>query len=559
MVAILKLWWVSQATAPFIFNDEYVYKAASQAIFQGQGYFIDRQLVTVYPPLYSIVIAPAFLAGPAFYQWILRINVGLSTLTLIPIWLFAKRWLPRRERWLCILIAAADPFQWVSVRTVLSVNLFLPLILWACYLLSLDSRRGIWRHIALGVVLGLAGLTQHIAPALWPFALLLWWRQPWLLGIVQQTAEFKRQRTQAILLVSVGLVLSYGPWLRYALANEASLPAAFGLSLLDNHRLVLDWTNLLTRIAVWLTLTLAAIILVNGVFLQGLAAQIALLRRRAYRRDRYSLALFVGGTVVFGAVGLLYSFPGNLAQNIVTEQYYIYLVPLLPVIAFRAFSQYRKFHPNQRASLAIDSAMVAGLLVFVAGQLVRHSPADYFQIHETTYSYALARPIASLWGIDLVFIVLALLVIHIVVIYRWPQQAALVMCLGVMALYGAMDFRIISVLPTLQSGGNHSQALADALLTAEAEQPTPTPIPVYLDAKLNWPPGTEAGFVKPIRFWNVPLDSFTIQIATRADVSAIANNGLWLTKEPLSDQPFKVYSVARTQFYIYRLPLASTP
>lgn len=550
----LRAIWVNQAAGPFVFRDEFIYKAASESIFQGNGYFVDQKLVTVFPPLYSILITPAFWAGAAFYTWILFVNAALSASALVPVWLFAKQWLPRWQSWLCVLLLAVNPAQWVSTRIIESDNLFLPLFLWGCYLLCLDSRRGVWRHLLLGIVLGLGGLTQHPTLAVWPFALLLWWRQPWLLGTALASPEFKQQRRQAIGLAVIGLALSYTPWLWYVLAHGSSVQTAIGLTLLDDQRLTLNTTNLLTRTGLWFMYSIVALVLVNGVLLHGLTAQIALLRRRfAYRRDTYLATLIIGGILTFFGVGLLYSVLGNLAQNIVTEHYYGYFAPLLPVVALRVFSRLRKFHPNQRASLAIDSAMAAGIPIVIAWQLVRNSAPDYFQIHEATSSYALARPIGSLWQLDLVFLVLVALVVSIAALYRWPKQIALIVTLGAAAIYAAMILRIGTVLPEVQSAANHGHTLATEIQYALNDGDPPRPVAIYLDGKY-WPSAAPFGLIYPIRFWDVPADAFTLQLATRDQIANVPS-GFWLTGTHLSDSPLTSYQVARAMLYLYRLPL----
>ncbi|MDD4734563.1 MAG: hypothetical protein PHP44_00500 [Kiritimatiellae bacterium] len=87
----VKLWTAIIYNGPILFFDELLYK--QNALYMLKGQYANAH----YPPLYSIFLLPAFLAGPRFYLWMKVINVFISMFTAWPAFLLARRFLSKEK------------------------------------------------------------------------------------------------------------------------------------------------------------------------------------------------------------------------------------------------------------------------------------------------------------------------------------------------------------------------------------------------------------------------------------------------------------------------------
>ncbi len=123
ILVVVKCVWVARAEGPVVFGDENPYKTLAQSLALGHGYTIGGAFFYGYPPLYPLVLTPAFLFQD-WYGWLLRINVLVSSAVVFPIWWIARQFLPRRESWMAVLLGSITPFHWITTRIVMSENLF---------------------------------------------------------------------------------------------------------------------------------------------------------------------------------------------------------------------------------------------------------------------------------------------------------------------------------------------------------------------------------------------------------------------------------------------------
>ena len=116
------------ASGPTTFGDEYLYVANARAMLGGAERYTPH-----YPPLYSVVLAPAMLFGEHFSEALLVINTVVSSLVLVPMWLLARRLVT--PLWtLCLLFAASLlPLQFVYGQLILSENVFCTTFLFSVY------------------------------------------------------------------------------------------------------------------------------------------------------------------------------------------------------------------------------------------------------------------------------------------------------------------------------------------------------------------------------------------------------------------------------------------
>src|SRR3990172_1544565 len=89
----------SIAIGPRILSDELIYRIDAEKIFHGELFS-----TTHYPPFYPLLLSVAFFSKAHWYEWMLYINVLLSSLILIPVWLISLRFLPRAASFAVVLV-----------------------------------------------------------------------------------------------------------------------------------------------------------------------------------------------------------------------------------------------------------------------------------------------------------------------------------------------------------------------------------------------------------------------------------------------------------------------
>ena len=139
---------------PTMFSDEYVYFKTAHDFFFG-----NTIASSVYPPLYSILISPAFLAGNGYsaYFFAKVINAFLTTAVIFPSFFIARGFLNSKKSVLVSILVAFIPSHFVSSFSIMSENLFYLLFLVSFYFIYKTIRQ---KSFAWGVAAGLlAGLT----------------------------------------------------------------------------------------------------------------------------------------------------------------------------------------------------------------------------------------------------------------------------------------------------------------------------------------------------------------------------------------------------------------
>ena len=154
------------------------------------------------PPGYPVVLAAAYeVTGQRFTAGRLA-NVLLGTIAVLLLYALVTRlWDRRAALWVAAAAAVAPPLVWLSA-TLLSENLFVPLVLATALCVALQRERGgLPLAAAAGALLGLAVLTRSNALVL---------ALPVVLGLAHGTARRHRLAAPAVALAA--LVVALVPW-----------------------------------------------------------------------------------------------------------------------------------------------------------------------------------------------------------------------------------------------------------------------------------------------------------------------------------------------------------
>ena len=115
--------------SPMMFADDYNYMKMAESFFEG-GKFIKLGIDT-YPPLYPIALSISYIFKDMRISFFLMkiINVLVSSLIIIPAWLFAKEFLTQKRAFWCTILVSLLPISFAFSPYIMSENLFLPIFL----------------------------------------------------------------------------------------------------------------------------------------------------------------------------------------------------------------------------------------------------------------------------------------------------------------------------------------------------------------------------------------------------------------------------------------------
>jgi hypothetical protein len=214
-----KVYWVWNSPGPWLFFDEYYYKQASYNLFFLGKYYVDGGLFTQYPPLYSLIIAPAFLFGDNWYKAILIINSIVSSISVFFIYSISRKFLSKTDSIICVILCAILPYNLIFTRMVMSENLFVPLFLSAFIEFFVDEAQGSkWRLLANGILLGLCFLTKYLFLFFIPIFVIADLLS-YLLDKNFRGHRHIREMFSRIIYIGIGFLLTLTPWYIYCISN----------------------------------------------------------------------------------------------------------------------------------------------------------------------------------------------------------------------------------------------------------------------------------------------------------------------------------------------------
>lgn len=171
---LVKLPVILNNNEPVVFGDELIYKEFAFAIFSGVSYHSIH-----YPPLYSLILAPAFWGGNHFYLIMQITNAVFSSLAAIPLYLLARHFKLRHLPAIGVAVLyLLLPFHLSFPFLLMSENVYVPLFLmtiWLCLKPYSQVRgRAAVQILLVGLFAGLMFMMRYFSMAFAPiFALYL--------------------------------------------------------------------------------------------------------------------------------------------------------------------------------------------------------------------------------------------------------------------------------------------------------------------------------------------------------------------------------------------------
>lgn len=159
-IVLLKVLLSFQIPSPFISSDEVYYSKMAQSFYEKHNFLID--VYQSYPPLYSVVISSAYFLGDIniAYPAMKIINILISSLIVIPVWLIAKEFLDSEKSLFIVLLTLLLPSAFSFPFIVISESLFYPLFMLSIYLIIKSIRGDKAMGILCGIVIFLTVLTK---------------------------------------------------------------------------------------------------------------------------------------------------------------------------------------------------------------------------------------------------------------------------------------------------------------------------------------------------------------------------------------------------------------
>lgn len=159
---IVVLIWV--IPTPSVYFDELFYAKGAESFINSADIAFQGNPTNVYPPLYSIGISFAYILtdpGTSYLATMVMNGIIFSTI-IFPIWLLVRMFLSQREAlYVTILVSVFLPYNYSFLFTVMSENMFIPLVALSVFLLLKSILNSSLKYDLLcGFVLGLAYLTK---------------------------------------------------------------------------------------------------------------------------------------------------------------------------------------------------------------------------------------------------------------------------------------------------------------------------------------------------------------------------------------------------------------
>lgn len=281
--------------APMGFADSYLYVKMARSIFFDNTFFFDNVQYTLYPPLYAIIIALAYLFSSMklAFLTIKIINAFVISSSIFPIWLIAKDFLTKKRAIIAAVFASlVVPFMAFPAYP-LSENLFYPLVLFQLYFTYKAVTTMHWKwHLLAGLFLGISFLARiNGFVLLLPYGLLM------LIIIIRERRLFLKQ-SMAFLIPMIILV---GSWfLRNALLFGFSLQGILGIYAVEVPG-VGHTTTLFSQLY-WIFLYCAYAIFATGIIFLPLALQSLFYAKNKLRLFLSVSLLALAGFVILAGI-----------------------------------------------------------------------------------------------------------------------------------------------------------------------------------------------------------------------------------------------------------------
>ena len=332
-----------------------------------------------YPPLYPLIISPAFFWGEyRSLTSISFINSVISSTSIFPIYLLARNFFSRKFSFFFTVVGALFPFHLIYPGLVLSENLAYPLFFWSIFLVFYNPKwkrfAWIW-YILQGVVIGLSCLTRYQSFALIPIFLFVIWMHPsddeMGLNIYPTRGKIKK-----IILVLLAIILTYLPWGMAGLLNGLSFKQILGLQIYGGRLIPRNGT--IIDLLYWAGLSFAYFVLLAGPVIPVLFQAASKIRSFAINRKTLLWLILIGGisfslyaTITNHAWRAVYNYP---EPTRLVGRYAIYLSSL---IWMTALGLYRDMKYRNTIKLIVFSLI--SFICFGLSYLIFNAPGWIFE------------------------------------------------------------------------------------------------------------------------------------------------------------------------------------
>lgn len=226
--ALLLLWlkhaFFYSPTGATCFGDELIYKRNAANFFEGI-----RIRSAHYPPLYSLIITPAFLFQN-WYDALIRMNGLVSTMLAIPVWFLSREFLDRRVSAVAVLLSLMIPFHLIYPGYILSENLFMPLFALAVLFALKGADGKPFMAGVFGVTLAAGHLTRHLMlPAVFLLSV-FWIVLPYITERKESPPVFRALRLN-FLIMALCFLVPYSLWLAYITCLDIPAMKAMGFGI----------------------------------------------------------------------------------------------------------------------------------------------------------------------------------------------------------------------------------------------------------------------------------------------------------------------------------------
>lgn len=200
LLMIKLIYVVNNRSLPLI-ADEFTYVKYARALVENGSY-----RGVQYPLLYPLLLSLSFVSENNFYIIMKIINALCSSFVPVIVYFICRMYVDEKKSAMCAAFSAVIPFQYITTMTIMSENLYFPLLLLAIYVTLREFKNEILGDVLLGAMLGMLFLTRHITLTLIPVFLFVW-----LMKQLEDKKKIINILVRGMLICGVLLVV-YSPW-----------------------------------------------------------------------------------------------------------------------------------------------------------------------------------------------------------------------------------------------------------------------------------------------------------------------------------------------------------
>jgi hypothetical protein len=409
---------------PRVFGDELLYRVQAHDIFNLEAYSIAH-----YPPLYPLLLSPSFFSQDNWHEWMLFINIIISSALIIPLWMISRLFLSVSLSFIVVAMSSLWQFHVFYPSLIMSENLHVPLSLLSIYLFleageTGETGKNLMANAFFGVSMALAYLTRFIYLVAIPVLLILWWLKPRLGKDSREERIFSKFRILSFGSILAGFSLTYMPWMIYAHYSGFEIIKATGFKYAI--KAVPKIFSAQGSLTLWITVYVSYTILVLAPYLLPLSIYSFMLVSRRIKENR-SMAFFLLTVFILSGAFLLtaiqhswrmgYNYPTPLY---LIGRYLMHLTPLYFIVSVIALDrlrtpEYRWNVKNVVVCLGFSLAVLILSRGVLYDQLVWELPPWFADILFNSPDSKIYKSQVFTWFVALTMIIMA----GVYILLRW--------------------------------------------------------------------------------------------------------------------------------------------